>query len=106
QQPRARHHRAADGEHLLLAAAAPSRWLATALAQHGKEREDSLQLSGRVRAVSPREPADPEILEHGHARQHPAPFGHVDHTPPDDLVHGQPDENPPPKSPPAPPPPH
>ena len=60
--------------------------------EHWKQREDALQSRGRARPVAPREAADAEILEHGHTRQHPASFGHVDDAPADDLMDRQPDE--------------
>jgi hypothetical protein len=91
-EARARHHRAPDREHLLLAAAETSGELTASLLEHRKQREDALQLSRLLGAISPREAPDAQILQHRHAREHPAPLGHVHNPPPDDLVHRQPDQ--------------
>src|SRR5207249_6991004 len=71
QQGRARHQRAADREHLLLAAAERAGELAPALAQAREPLEDFGERALDRLAVAPAVRAHPEILEDRHLRKEP-----------------------------------
>ena len=75
QQPRARHQRAADRHHLLLAAGERARGLAAPL---GEDREELVHARQRGLARAPRlaaVAAHLEVLLHRHAGEEPPPLG-------------------------------
>ena len=73
QQPRVRHQRAADGDHLLLAAGQRRRRLVAALGQHREQLIDALEIP----RPGPAElAADQEILLDGERGKQPPPFRH------------------------------
>src|SRR5262249_42343659 len=74
QQGRARHQRAADREHLLLAAAERAGELAPALAQAREPLEHLAERALDGLAVAPAVGAHLEVLEHGHLRKEPPPL--------------------------------
>src|SRR5260370_34881136 len=72
QQARARHQRAGNGEHLLLAPRKPAAALMQALLQARKQREHALEILGEMRGLASRA-ALLQVLEHAHARKNAAP---------------------------------
>src|SRR3954468_4553282 len=82
------HERAADRDHLLLAAGEGPRALLLSFREPGKERVDAFEVAAELRAVTALEGAHLEVLEHGHAGEHPAALGLPADAEPPDLVRG------------------
>ena len=81
EQPRPAHQRAADGEHLLLAARQRARELRAPLAQHGKQAIGLVHARRRAarrksRAAGQRVAAQLEVVEHGEVAEDAAPLRH------------------------------
>ena len=76
QQPRLRHQRTADREHLLLAAGERAGRLLELLAQHREEVEHLLQRLRAARLRGAAEAAELQVLLHRHFGKEPAAFGH------------------------------
>src|ERR1700736_5005068 len=65
QQPRLRHQRPRDRQHLLRAARERPGYLRPALPQPGEQRKDLVELGRESRAGTPREGSHLEVLVHG-----------------------------------------
>ena len=89
EDARLRHQRAADRQHLLLAAAERARHLGAALGQHRQQLVDLIERRAPRRARGRRIGADLEVLQHGHEREQPPPLGHQHQPVQDPLVGGQ-----------------
>src|SRR5438034_822915 len=87
-EPRARHHHAGDGEHLLLAAGQRLRRLVDALAEAGEMSEDLVEPlpAQRRGAVGHRREPQLQILAHGEAGKDAPVLRHEADAPPRDLV--------------------
>ncbi len=77
EQARARHERAADRQHLLLAARERAGDLGDALVEPGEQREDALEIARDHRRVAARVGAHHEVLAHAQAIEDAAALGHV-----------------------------
>ena len=86
EQPRARHERAPDGHHLLLAARERLHRRAPALGEHGKQRVDALERRAPARPRARGEGAELEVFLHRHAAEEPAALGNERDTTLDDQV--------------------
>src|SRR5437762_6129250 len=75
QEPRLRHQRSGDRQHLLLAARERPGHLRLSLPQLGEEREDLVELGGEPRPVAPREGSHLKVLVHGERGEELAAFG-------------------------------
>jgi len=88
QETGAAHQRAADGQHLLLAAGQRAAALRDTFLEAGKQREDTFEtgialgvgaLGGGVRAHA-------QVFSHGHARENAPSFGRLRDTQPGDVM--------------------
>src|SRR4029077_7839578 len=86
EQPRMRHERTADRDHLLLAAGEGSRALLLSFREPGKQRVDPFEVAAELRAVTALEGAHLEVLEPGHAREELAALGRLRDAEPNDVV--------------------
>ena len=86
QQLRARHQRAADRAHLLLAARHRPGLLRPTLVQTREQLEDAVHVLLEVLPVRALERAHLEVLGHGHPREQPPPLGALGDPALDDLV--------------------
>ena len=90
QQPRLRHHGAAEHQHLLLAAAERAGVLRCARAQPRKHGEHLLDQAAHLGAlVAKLEAAEFEIFAHGQEREHVAAFRHQRDAEIGALIRGQ-----------------
>ncbi len=80
------HQRAADRQHLLLAAREVSRDLLAPLPQPREVVEAEIAVALERREVAPRVPAHGEVLVHGQVLEHAAPFHHLEDAPADDVL--------------------
>src|SRR3954453_8855383 len=80
------HERAADRDHLLLAAGEGPRALLLSFREPGKERVDAFEVAAELRAVTALEGAHLEVLEHGHAWEQLAALGRLRDAEPHDVV--------------------
>ena len=87
-QPRPAHQRAADRQHLLLAAGERAAALISAVAQPRKQREHALEVGIEVGGVG-HGGADLQILHHRHARKNAAAFRRLRDAELGDLVRRQ-----------------
>ena len=71
------HQRAADGDHLLLAARHGARLLAPPLGEDREQRAHALEGGADARAVALDVGAHLEVLQHRHLGKHDAALGHV-----------------------------
>src|SRR5713226_2583098 len=94
QQPRLRHQRPSDRQHLLLAARERPGHLRPSLAQPREEREDLVELGREPRAVAPREGSHLEVLVHGESGEELAAFGDPGDAELVDAVRGEPVDRP------------
>ena len=86
QKLRIGHQRAADGDHLLLAARERRRRLPRPFRQHREQVVDALE---GPRTLAAELAADQEVLLDRERREQPTPFGHERDTTRDDLVRGE-----------------
>src|SRR5436190_2515561 len=84
QQPRLRHQRAPDSEHLLLAARHRARLLLLALLQPREQVVDAVQI--RIDVVVAQIRPELEVLAHGHAREAAPALRPLRDAEPDDLL--------------------
>src|SRR3989442_1129598 len=80
-----RHQRAADGEHLLLAAGDVAGPDGASLGQPREVRVDQVEVAPQRVAVSPRVAAAEEVLLDGQVLEHVATLHHLHHAPPHNL---------------------
>ena len=92
QEARAGHQRAADRDHLLLAARERARRLPPPLAQRREHRVHAREAVRARRARPRRVAAELEVLLHRHAGEEPAPLGHDRDARARDLVRREPGE--------------
>ena len=85
EKPRAGHERAADGEHLLLAARERAGGLTAPLPEDREEGEDALEVRLHGGPVAARVGADRQVLLDGEAREHLAALGREAHAARDEL---------------------
>ena len=84
-EPRPAHQRAADRQHLLLAAGERAAALVAAVAQPRKQREHAFEVGVEAAAVG-HSCADLQVLHHRHARKHAAALGRLRDAELGDLV--------------------
>ena len=83
------HQRAADGEHLLLAAGHRARLLLLALLEAREQVEDAVEVLADPLAVAAQVGAQLEVLAHGHALEALAALGRLADAQPHDLLRRQ-----------------
>src|SRR3712207_6285063 len=79
-------NRAGDGHHLLLASGEEISRSVDPLPNAGEVLEDSVQVPANAITGFPLEPAELEVLAHGHSSKKAAPLWHVADAEPGDLV--------------------
>src|SRR5947208_4548696 len=77
QEARARHERAADRAHLLLAAGERARELRLPVGQRREERQDVVEGPLALGARAPRVGAEQQVLGDAHEREEPPALGHL-----------------------------
>src|SRR6185437_13189127 len=83
---RARHKRAADGQHLLFAARKRRGLLLAAFLQPREGLEDTFEILCDLAARAPQISAQLQVLAHAHVLEHFAPFGHLHQAAPHDFI--------------------